>query len=422
MGANIRTARASRFRADVPLTTNFYSVFLSTSAHVLGPAMPPTTSRPDVLYAFLGDVRESSRALRQLRALREMDASLSVLMVGEQPRGDVLAEGLSLSPNLEVTCLETPPGSGPRFFWALHGMFRKAALATPGSIYLASDLYTLPALAAAASHHGGKLVYDSRELYAHLDSSAGRPWVRGVWKAVEQRFISRVDAVFTVNDSIAKRLAATYKIERPTVLHNVPAFVDIAPSNKLREALRIPDGRKIVLYQGGLREGRGLPQLIRAVAAVDMAHLVIIGDGPYEQEARRLASVVGERASFLPFIPPDSLLSWTASADLGAVLIEPLTESLRLALPNKLFEYLMAGIPVLASPLPEMKAVLDRFAVGLLVDPNDHSALVTALRKALSNETERAEWRANAALTLKAYSWEADKRLFQQTLQNLLTA
>ncbi len=343
-------------------------------------------------------------------------------MVGEQPRGDVLAEGLFLSPSLAVTCLEAPPGSGPRFFRALHRMFRKAALATPASIYLASDLYTLPALAAAASHHGGRLVYDSRELYAHLDSSAGRPWVRGVWKAVERRYISRANAVFTVNESIARRLATAYKIERPTVLHNVPEFVDIEPSNKLREELRIPEERRIVLYQGGLREGRGLPQLIKAVAEVDMAHLVIIGDGPFEHQARRLASVVGERVSFLPFIPPDALLSWTASADLGAVLIEPLTESLRLALPNKLFEYLMAGIPVLASPLPEMKAVLDRFAVGLMLDPNDHSALVTALRRALSNETERAEWRANAALALKAYSWEADKRRFQQTINHLLAA
>src|SRR5699024_314336 len=129
---------------------------------------------------------------------------------------------LPLGDGLRARVLPTPAGRGPRFFWAAHRRFRAAALATPAALYLASDLYTLPALADAARRHGARLTFDSRELYAALDSSAGRPWVRAGWGAVERRYIGRADAVFTVNHAIAERLTRAYGIAPPVVLYNAP--------------------------------------------------------------------------------------------------------------------------------------------------------------------------------------------------------
>ncbi|MDX1420277.1 MAG: glycosyltransferase family 4 protein [Rubricoccaceae bacterium] len=376
-------------------------------------------ARPDVLFALVGDVRGSSRALRQLRALRDAGLSAEVLTLGP-PLGDALGEGLPLDGRLRARVLPTPPGRGPRFFWAAHRAFRAAALARPAGLYLASDLYTLPGLAEAARHHGARLAFDSRELYAALDSSAGRPWVRGVWRAVERRAIRRADAVFTVNRAIAERLSRAYGIPPPVVLHNAPARQPVPATDRLRRAAGIGDGPPIVLYQGGLRPGRGLPALVDAVAAVPEAALVVIGDGPMEAALRRQAAPLGDRVRFLGFVGPDELPALTAGADLGTLLIEPLTESLRLALPNKLFEYLMAGVPVLAGPGPEVRRVVERYDVGLVADPADPGAVAAALRRALTDETARTRWRANAPRALDAHAWEHDAARFQQTLLDLL--
>ena len=380
---------------------------------------PTPDGRPHIVFALLGDVRGSSRALKQLRVLRALGLDIEVLMT-DPPLGDALGEGLPLDDRLRAHAIPRPPGRGPRFFWAAHRQFRRAALERPAALYFASDLYTLPGLAKAAQRHDARLVFDSRELYGHLDSTAGRPWVRAVWQAVERRFIRRADVVFTVNESIAERLTQTYRIAPPVVLHNVPERRSVPSTNRLREATGFPAEQPIVLYQGGLREGRGLTALIAAMAEVPEAALAIIGDGPFEAEARRLAAPLGDRACFLGFIPPDDLPIYTAGADLGTLLIEPLTESLRLALPNKLFEYLMAEVPVLASPIPEVRRIVEGFDVGLVADPaNDHD-LVTALRQSLTDEPARARWRANAPRALDAYAWEHGAARFRQVILDLL--
>jgi glycosyltransferase involved in cell wall biosynthesis len=300
---------------------------------------------------------------------------------------------------------------------------QEAARSRPAGLYLASDLYTLPALAVAARRHGGHLVYDSRELYTALDSAHGRPHVSAVWAAVERRFIGRADAVLTVGDAIADRLRDRYGIERPTVLYNAPE-VDTASEpdrGALRRALTLPDdGRLLVLYQGLFREGRGLGALVEAVRAVDGARLVLIGEGALESQIRGRGTDLGDRLVVHPFVPPDRLATLTPGADLGACLIEPLTESLRLSLPNKLFEYLAAGVPVLASPLPEIRAVVDR-GVGVLAAPSAPGAVADALRQALAPD-RRARWAAAAPAALVPYTWNEGRRTFRALLDRLLPA
>ncbi|MEM6785151.1 MAG: glycosyltransferase family 4 protein [Bacteroidota bacterium] len=340
-------------------------------------SLPPLSHRT-VAFAYVGDVTGSSRALRQLIALTEAGATVEVLAF-ETSRTGVLPDGVVLR------AVPRPTGGGPRFFWQAHRHFVSAArdLAADQSVDLwhASDLYTLPAMARAARRTGRPIVFDSRELYAHLDATEDAPLKRWLWRTVEARHIRRADLVLTVNGAIADRLAAAYGIARPMVQHNLPRLSTVPRTTALRDTLGIPAAVPILLYQGLLRVGRGLPQTLDALRDVPDVALVVIGEGPFEAEARRLAAPVRDRVHFVPFTPPDELPTLTASADVGLVLIEPRTESLRLSLPNKLFEYLAAGLPVVASDLPELGRVVRDYGVGLAVDVNDRPALVDALRR-----------------------------------------
>ena len=317
--------------------------------------------------------------------------------------------------------LDVPPGGGPLGFWRAHRTVRAAARATPAGLYLASDLYTLPALAAAAERHGGALVYDARELYDALDSTHDRPYVGRFWAAVEDRYAPRADAVLTVGEAIADRLAArTGIIDRPIVLYNAPALAEgpVDPG-ALRRELGLPDdGRVVVLYQGLFREGRGLSALVEAARRVEGVRLVLIGEGALAGEIERAGEDLGHRLVVHPFVPPDRLATLTPGADLGACLIEPLTESLRLSLPNKLFEYLAAGVPVLASPLPEIRPVVEQ-GVGVLADPADPAAVADALRQSLDAD-RRARWAAAAPAALAPYTWTAGRRTFRALIDRLL--
>jgi len=376
---------------------------------------PSTSDAPDVVFALVGDVRASSRALRQLRALDELGLTVEALTFGpEAVPGDV-ADGVTL------TVLARPEGRGPLFFWQAHRLFLREALVRPAALYHASDLYTLPALAAAIRRYDARLVLDARELYPHVDATAGKPWARWMWSAMEYRYLPRTDAVLTVNDSIADRMAETYGIERPVVTHNVPERQDIPRTDALREWLGIPASQRIVLYQGLVRDGRGLERLVDAMRDVPDAALVVIGDGPAKAAlVRRATDALGDRAHFLPHTPPDDLLRLTASADLGVHVPEPITESIRLALPNKLFEYLMAGLPVVVADIPEMQRVVEQFDVGLVVDPYDRDGLAAALRRALDDEAARRRWRANAPRVFETFRPERDKERFQDVYRRLL--
>ena len=372
----------------------------------------PTT---DIVFALTGEIRRNSRALKQLRVLASLGARVEVLDLAS-------ASAQDLPTDVHLQALGRPAGRGPRFFSAVHRLFSATARQYPAKVYHASDLYALPAMCAAARQHAGSLVYDARELYPHVASTIGRPWVSALWHTIEKRYIRRTDAVFTVSDPIAEKIARTYDVPRPSVLHNVPVYSKAQPAHTLRAAAGIEPDSVVLLHQGNIQKHRGCEYLLDAMLSVRGAVLVFLGGGPMKPCLQQLTLErhVMNRVRFLNSVPPTDLLPLTACADIGITLLEGTCLNHRLALPNKLFEYLMAGLPVLASNLPGIGGLVKRFDVGRVVDPKDPAALVETLQGMVNNREARIRWANNTPSVLEHFSWEMESQRFRAVYAGLL--
>lgn len=318
---------------------------------------------------------------------------------------------------VKVVDLPRPAGGrGPlsrsyRLARAAAGLARRAAAERPDVVHAHDAAMLLPGLLAARRARA-RLVYDSHEL------ATGVPYRSGAWAGlvatVERIGAKRADATITVSDGIAARLSERYRLRRdPVVVRNVPDLPPPAAASApdLREDLFV-GGAPLVLHQGAVAPGRGCETLIRAVTELDGAHLLFLGAwGSYSGKLRLLAAKqrLGDRVHFLRPAPLRTLLSYTAQADVGVSLLEDSCENHRLALPNKLFEYLAAGLPVVVSDLPEMATLVRDRGVGWTADPADPKSVARALRAAI-DASDDAGLRARVDTAASELTWEQEKR------------
>ncbi|MBF8289625.1 MAG: glycosyl transferase group 1 [Chloroflexi bacterium] len=288
----------------------------------------------------------------------------------------------------------------------------------------AMGLMGLPVGIALREHLGGRLVYDARDLYVDAGNLARLPApLRGAAGAVERRWARSADRVVTVNDALADLLRDRLGCERPVVVLNAsPVRAHEGPRpRRFHERLQLADETPVVLYQGGFSPGRGIPELIAAISEVPGAHLVLLGYGRLDDDLRARAARpdVAGRVSVLPAVPPGELLEWVASADVVAIPIQGDTLNHRLATPNKLFEALAAGVPVVASDLPGMASIVRELEAGTLVDPTRPAAIAAGIRALLDPPPDaRAATRARIrAATAGRYDWPAqfDRLLAEYT-------
>jgi glycosyltransferase involved in cell wall biosynthesis len=282
----------------------------------------------------------------------------------------------------------------------------------PADVWHGMWATSLPALLRFGGLHGGRTIYDSRDLYIDARSLSGMaaPW-KWLLGGLERRWARRCDAVLTVNDGYAQILARRFGIAIPPVVRNTPArYVRPTPSpDLLRERLGLASTVPIVLYQGGLMSERGIEQGMEAILEVPSAVLVLMGFGSGSDEILRLARApryVGRVRAVEP-APPAELLDWTASSDIMLMAIQPTTLNHRYTTPNKLWEAIAAGVPVVASNLPGMAPIVRETGCGELVDPTEPADIARGIRAILDLPQDgRDALRDRCLAAAEIYSWE----------------
>ncbi len=303
---------------------------------------------------------------------------------------------------------------------------RRAAAAAadrPADVWIAHDLDALPAALMARRRHGGRVLYDSHELFA--ERIAVSPAARPFWRALERRLAPRADAVMTVGEGVAGELARRYGIPRPAVVRNLSAASPAgAAESPLRGALGLDPAARIALYLGGLQAGRGLELLVdaaRRLAPGDVVVLMGPGHPAYAAGLRRRAERAGvaDRIVLAPPVPTGEVVRWAAGADVGLALIQNVSLSYFLSLPNKLFEYVAAGLPVVASDFPDLRRVVEERGLGTVCRPDDPDAIARAIAWTLDDPERHARLRAAAGAAATELTWERESRVLVQLVDRL---
>jgi glycosyltransferase involved in cell wall biosynthesis len=235
-----------------------------------------------------------------------------------------------------------------------------------------------------------------------------------------------VDQVLTVNDAYAGLIASQLGIPRPPVVLNTPGrwIPPDPPPDRIREAIGVPSETFVILYQGQLMSQRGIEQAMQAILELPDAVLALLGFGIWEEHLRGLAGAppFAGRVYVLPAVTPDELLPWTASADVMVMPIQPSSTNHEFTTPQKLWESIAAGVPVVASNLPGMADVVLAAEVGALCDPTSPASIAEAIRSLISRPArERAAMRRHVLeVGHERYTWERQVEALLALYQTLL--
>lgn len=262
-------------------------------------------------------------------------------------------------------------------------------------LYLAADLYSLVLLRLLCISPS-RIIYDSREIFSALGTLENQSLKQKILTLIEKFSVHNVQRVMVSGELDAEYLEDYFKDEKKKyfVIKNLPKDIEIKQARYLREKYDIPSEKKILIYQGVILKGRGILPIIQALEFTDEYVFVIVGEGNYKNDLEKIVEQkkLQNKVYFHPQVNYFELFNITSSADIGMCLIEPITLSYELALPNKLFEYVYCGLPVLITDLPAMRKFVEENGVGEIIPKlNKPQEIINGLNIIKENISEYKE-------------------------------
>jgi len=360
--------------------------------------------RNKVIVSVINDLVTDQRVNKVCETLLSMDCD--VLLVGRKLRNSPKLDKRKYEMHRMNLLFEKGP-----FFYAEFNLrlfffliFRKAHL------LISNDLDTLLPNYLVKKLKRVPLVYDSHEYFTEVPELVNRKHIQAIWKFIERKLFPKLTDVITVNDSIADLFEKDYGI-RPQVVRNIPR-----KANKIdrvsRESLGLPKDKNILILQGsGINVHRGAEELVEAMQFVDDAVLLFVGGGDVIEVLKEMVNNLGisQKIIFKPRMPYQKLMEYTAIADLGLTLDKSTNLNYKFSLPNKLFDYIQAGIPVLSSPLPEIEKIILKYEVGDFIIDHNPANIALKINQTLSNQELMSMWKKNCKFAANKLVWENEE-------------
>jgi glycosyltransferase involved in cell wall biosynthesis len=280
-------------------------------------------------------------------------------------------------------------------------------------IFLSNDLDTLLPNFLISKLRGKKLVYDSHEYFTGVPELQSSHLKRKVWQGLEKLMLPNIKHAYTVNQSIADLYYSKYSIKM-RVVRNMPYLRGEAIS----KTKYYPENKTVLLLQGtGINEGRGAEELIQSMQLLpNQFMLFLIGSGDCWNKLKKIAADLNlnDKVKFIDKIPFSELRDYTSQAHLGISLDKPFCLNYKLSLPNKIFDYIHAGIPVLSSDVIEVKRIIDCYKVGLTISEVSPSSIAKAVTEIFHNKNRYMFWKQNTQEAAKDLCWEKEEKILDE--------
>lgn len=351
------------------------------------------------------------RVARTCSVLHDLD--YDVLLVGRRKRdSQPLAKR-----DYECKRMKLLFEQGPQFYLFFNLRLFFVLLFRKADLLWANDLDTLWPNYVISKLKRIPLVYDSHEIFCEVPELQNNLLKKKIWEWLESGIVPKLKYCLTVNQSIANYFTNKYKVPFGFV-RNIPNYTKLE-TVKTRAQLKLPNDKKIIILQGaGINVQRGAEELVEAFRFLsDEYVLLIIGSGDVIQQLKENANAfnLSNKIKFIDKIPATELRHYTINADLGVTIDKDTNMNYHFSLPNKVFDYLHAGIPILASRLPEIENIVKNYQVGTFIENHEPRHIAECIRTFLSRE-DYLQFKKNTLKAANENTWETEK----QTLVKLI--
>jgi len=290
---------------------------------------------------------------------------------------------------------------GPLFYLNLNCRLFFALLTHRADFFLAVDLDTLPACRLAGILRRTPVVFDSHEYFPEVPELQHRRFTKFIWLTMQDWLVPGVFAGITVSKGLVNLYKERYQLDFKLV-RNIPS------ATRSSIPIRKVNGHPVVYYQGALNVGRGLEEAIQAMAFLPGYRLLIVGRGDLEDELKQLADNLNlnGQVHFIGAVPFHELPKYAVQAHVGLCLLQNLGLNYYHSLPNRLFDYPMLGLPILASDFPDIHDFIEQYETGLLTSSMEPSELAAIIRRICEDEMLRDRIGENMKATASLLSWE----------------